>query len=410
MQRKLAIALIIFTILGVGGYFAYEYVKQRPPRFLLEILSSWRPPAPPLPAGDTAPLTVPAGWSATIFARDIPAARVLVRDPQGTMLVSQTKEGKVTALLDAGGDGIADESVTVLENLRQPHGMLFLCPNPRDFANCRLYVAETGKLDVYRYDTGTYRAVFEKTLATFPTGGGHYTRTLLLEPSGKQILASIGSSCNVCEEGDARRASVQAIDVATGVMERFAWGLRNTVFMALHPVTGEVWGTDNGRDLIGDDIPPDEVNIIREGRWYGWPWFYGKNVEDMDFSPRARPSFAEVAIPSHIDLPAHSAALGLAFVPEEGWPEDWWHDLLVAYHGSWNRSEPTGYKVVRIELDPQGNPTGEVHNVVTGFLAEGGDEGDAAGRPVGILAEPGGVFYVSDDRAGAVYRIAWTGR
>src|SRR3989344_6739312 len=147
MQRRLAISLVVIAALLAGGYYAYQYIKELPPTWLIKLVTATRPPPPPLPEGDEAPLTVPEGWRATIYSREAPGARVLVRDPQGAMVASLMKEGKIVALPDADGNGVADESITVLANLRQPHGMLFMCPNPRDFENCRLYVAETGKLD-----------------------------------------------------------------------------------------------------------------------------------------------------------------------------------------------------------------------------------------------------------------------
>lgn len=404
------IILLAIVLLGAGGYFAYEYVKQKPPSWLISLINRSNTP-PPLPPGDLAPLTVPEGFAATIYARDIPGARVMTRDPKGALLVSQTQQGTIVALPDLDGDGRADETITILEGLDRPHGIRVICSNTGfasvDQDDCTLYVAETGALKAYRYDADTYTASQPRTLATFPTDGGHYTRTLLQHPDGR-LLISVGSSCNVCRERNAMRATVQALDLATGAISTFATGLRNTVFMALHPVTGEVWGTDNGRDLIGDDIPPDEINVIREGTNYGWPACYGKNVYDTDFDARSEPSCAGFT-PSHIDLQAHSAALGLAFVPEEGWPEAWWHDLIVAYHGSWNRSEPTGYKVVRIDLDDNGAlQSGGVQDFVTGFLAPGASRNQAIGRPADVMIEPGGVLYISDDHAGAIYRIART--
>ena len=207
------------------------------------------------------------------------------------------------------------------------------------------------------------------------------------------------------------RATVQEIDLSTNKTTTFASGLRNTVFMAIDPVIGEVWGTDNGRDLIGDDIPPDEVNIIEQGKNYGWPICYGANIHDTDFDssrslPAGRQACADM-VPPHIELQAHSAALGIAFIPEEGWPEDMGNDILIAYHGSWNRSEPTGYKVIRFNLNQRSRDAiGGPIDFLTGFLPEGSnDTDDAIGRPVGILAEPGGIIYISDDRAGAIYRI-----
>lgn len=354
---------------------------------------------PPLPAGDLAPFAAPEGFTATIFSRDVPGARVMTRDSKGTMLVSETKDGRVVALPDMDNDGKAEKVVTVLEGLKQPHGILVSCASAD---SCLLYVAETGALKSYEYNPETFAATSPKELATFPTGDGHYTRTLLMHPDGKRLLISVGSSCNVCTEGDPRRATVQQLDLASGVMTPYATGLRNTVFMAVNPVDGTVWGTDNGRDVIGDDMPPDEVNVIEEGMAYGWPRCYGKNIQDTDFDGRqyfVSPCANDT--PSYIDLPAHSAALGLAFIPEEGWPEDMRNDLLIAYHGSWNRSDPTGYKVVRIDLD-EGFASSDF---LSGFLPEGGKESDALGRPVGVMTEPGGVVYVSDDRAGAIYRI-----
>ena len=164
-----------------------------------------------------------------------------------------------------------------------------------------------------------------------------------------------------------------------------------------------MWATEMGRDLLGDNIPPDEINIIQEGGWYGWPWFYGKNIEDHSWTTGI-PIYAFESIPSHIDLQAHSAPLGLAFVPEEGWPKGYWYNLFVSYHGSWNRSVPTGYKVVRIKLDSKGNYLG-TEDFITGWLTSSG----VLGRPVDILVQPGGTMYISDDKAGVIYKVVYNG-
>ena len=408
-NRAATWVLVILIVLGVGVYYAYEYIKESPPRFLIALFTNTKPAAP-LPQGDLAPLEAPPGFTATIFSRDVPGARVMTRDQRGNLIVSLTAKGKVVALPDLNIDMRADRVVTVLAGLKQPHGLLIDCPDTgfasADQDACTLYVAETGAVKSYSYDADTMSATYVATLAALPTGGGHFTRTLLMHPDGRRLLVSIGSSCNVCDEESPLRASVQQIDLTTKEISTFASGLRNTVFMATDPVTGEVWGTDNGRDLIGDDVPPDEVNILEKGKQYGWPFCYGKNVQDTDFDSRDLDP-CSVMSPAHIELQAHSAALGLAFIPEEGWPETMGNDLLVAYHGSWNRSEPTGYKVVRFDLDQRSrNSLGGPIDFLTGFLPEGShDTDDATGRPVGILAEPGGIVYISDDRAGAIYRI-----
>ncbi len=410
MRLKSLLVILMLVALIIGGYTTYTYLKEKPPTWLVKLVTNTKPP-PPLPAGDIAPLEVPPGFTATIFSRDVPGARVMTRDSKGTLLVSETSQGRVVALPDVDTDGKADDVKIILSGLNQPHGILVLCPDTgsasADQDACVLYVAETGTLKSYSYDADTFTATYQKTLATFPTGGGHYTRTLLEHPDGKHILISVGSSCNVCNEDDPMRASVQSLELSTGKISMFASGLRNSVFLAVDPVFGEVWATDNGRDLIGDDIPPDEVNIIEEGKDYGWPLCYGANVHDTDFDKRQYirdPCSDKTA--AHIALQAHSAALGLAFIPEEGWPEDMRLDLLVAYHGSWNRSTPTGYKVVRFDLNASREAVGMPKDFVTGFLAAGAKRDEAIGRPVGILAEPGGIAYISDDRAGAIYRIS----
>ena len=228
-------------------------------------------------------------------------------------------------------------------------------------------------------------------------------------------MISVGSSCNVCFESDSRRAKILKYDTATGKTTDFAKGIRNAVFLAIHPVTGKIWATEMGRDLLGDDIPPDEINIISSPSTssgqnsvpnFGWPICYGKNIHDAVFDKNIyirNPCMEPFEIGSHIDLQAHSAPLGLAFFPEEGWPEEYWRNLLVAYHGSWNRTVPTGYKIVRFKLDAQGKVLSGPEDFMTGWLTTEG----ALGRPVDILIEPGGKIYISDDKAGVVYLVKY---
>ena len=351
--------------------------------------------------------TIPAGFSSfTEFANDIPDARTLVMAPGGVLLVAQPKEGTISALPDSNGDGKAERAI-VIDGLDRPHGMAFRCTKVETPDVCDFYVAEESMLSLFAYDAVTMKATKKKTLIELPSSGAlgaHKTRSLIFLPSPNedQLLISIGSTCNVCEEGDNRFASVLIYHIISGKVEHYATGLRNAVYMTLHPVTGEVWATEMGRDGLGDDIPPDEVNVVQAGEWYGWPWFYGKNIEDTKYSPNARPSFARVAKESHVDIPAHSAPLGIAFVPEEGWPEEYWFNALVAYHGSWNRSTPTGYKVVRMIFDNEGAYQG-TEDFITGWLLS---DGETIGRPADVLALSGGVLYVSDDQAGRVYRLS----
>ncbi len=322
-------------------------------------------------------------------------------DPVGNLLVSIPAEGKIVA---------AEKNLTIVEGLNRPHGMAFRCLDVENPQICKFYIAETDQVAEYDYDAENLRAINKKKLFDLPGGGNHFTRTIMFEPypNENKMLVSVGSSCNVCREEDSRRAKILEYDFKTGKLSDFAIGLRNSVFMAIHPVTGDIWATEMGRDLIGDNIPPDEVNIIKKGKNYGWPICYGKNIHDDAFDKNTyirNPCMEPFETPSYIDIQAHSAPLGLAFFPEDppvgGWPEEYWYNLLVAYHGSWNRTEPTGYKIVRYKLDAQGNYLGQ-EDFITGWLD---DNGKVYGRPVDIIIQPGGTIFVSDDKAGAIYKI-----
>lgn len=354
------------------------------------------------------PLQLPNGFSLSLFAEDLGNPRVLKEDPQGELVVSLTQQGKVVALPDEDRDGKADRQVVLINGLRNPHGLAFRCSEKpagdAENPTCLLYVAETHQISVYTYDPKTLQAEFQKKLVDLPGGGGHFTRTLLFlpPPDDQQLLISVGSSCNVCEETDERRAHVLVYDTQTGSLTNFASGLRNAVFLAVHPQTHQVWATEMGRDQLGDDLPPDEINILREGRHYGWPYCYGKQIPDQTFlsGTETTADFCGTTESSYFDLPAHSAPLGLAFFPQTGWPEEYRNDLLVAYHGSWNRTVPTGYKLVRFHLNNQGVLQGQ-EDFVTGWLTQ---DNLALGRPVDILIRDGSIF-ISDDKAGIIYRL-----
>ncbi len=354
------------------------------------------------------PLNAPEGFTISLFAKNLGDPRVMALDPQGTLLVSIPSQGKVVAVVDKDNDGTADETALVAEHLNYPHGLVLHCVN-----TCKLYIAETSMINEYVYDSTTHRANKKRKIVDIPSGGRHKTVTLTLAPPPfeNKLFASVGSSCDVCYEDNEKRGSILLVDVMSGKTEVYAKGLRNSVFMALHPSTGKLWATEMGRDQLGDNLPPDEVNIIEQGKHYGWPVCYGKNMHDTKFDSKRYikdPCTPTSYMPSHVDIPAHSAPLGLSFIPEEGWPESYRHHLFVAYHGSWNRSEPTGYKVVKYALDSKGNlqQGGQSEDFITGWLDK---DIISWGRPVDILTLPGGVMYISDDKAGFIYRVSYHG-
>ena len=344
------------------------------------------------------PLKIPVGFSLSIFANNLGNPRVIVFDPVGNLLVSIPSQGRIVALPDLNHDGIADEPLALVENLNKPHGLAFRCDSG-SAKNCQLYVAETDGVSVYDYTTDPIRAFNGNKIIDLPGGGNHFSRTLLFDQNKNKLFIAVGSSCNACVEKDWRRAKILTANPDGTDLKVYASGLRNAVFMANHPVTKTMWVTEMGRDFLGDDLPPDEINIIKENGNFGWPYCYGKNILDKDFDPnKSCDSFES----SHIDIPAHSAPLGLAFFPEKGWPQEFRYNLLVAYHGSWNRTQPTGYKIVRYRLDREGNYLGE-EDFVSGWL----QGGEALGRPVDILISDKGTIYISDDKAGLIYRMEY---
>lgn len=409
MKKNIFILLgiAIFGILLWAGNFYWRNLRgsgpafRPPPADIAKIIEESQKRERPSINTTGFPLKLPPGFSISIFAKELTAPRVMIWDSEKTMLVSITGEGKIVALPDKDGNGVADEVRNVVVGLKKPHGLAMKCK-----MSCTLYVAETDKVLAYDYDPKSFTVSNRRKVIALPGGGGgHFTRTILFLPPPEEdrILISVGSTCNVCEEHDWRRAKVLVVREDGGDLEVFASGLRNAVFMASHPESHKVWVTEMGRDLLGDDTPPDEINIIEKGKNYGWPICYGKNVHDTDFDKNVyvRPPCTEpFETPSYIDIPAHSAPLGLAFIPKGVWPEDYTDDLLVVYHGSWNRTVPTGYKVVRFLLDRRGNYLGE-KDFISGWLT---DEG-ALGRPADLLFSNDGKLFISDDKAGVIYLI-----
>lgn len=411
--RRIIILVVLVLIIVYGGSFLAQNIKG-----IIPLLKSPKSDIAVAIQKEQSPLTIPEGFSISIFADGLGKPRVLARDPVGNLMVSVPSDGKVYVLPDEDSNGVADEVVVAAEGLNKPHGLAQRCA-PLDEEgteyDCVLYIAETNQVAIYSYDRKNLKASFKNKLTDLPVGGNHTTRTLLMHPNGEELLISVGSSCNVCNEKDTRRGTVLSYSFDTKKTNIFAKGLRNSVFLRVHPNTRAVWASEMGRDLLGDDLPPDEINIIDEGKNYGWPTCFGKNIHDTDFDHNVyirNPCLEPFETQSYIDIPAHSSPLGLAFIPENSnWPEEYWNNLLVAYHGSWNRSVPTGYKIVRFLLDEKGNILRSlsdgsiVEDFVTGWFT---DSSEVLGRPVDILIDPDGTMFVSDDRTGVIYRVVYT--
>ena len=347
---------------------------------------------------DLSQLKAPDGFHISVFADDIDGARMLIFSPGGVLLVSESGEGKVVALPDPNNSGKAERTVIVLSGLNEPHGLAFY--------QGKLYVAENDKVRSYEWDEKNLRATNPRKLADLPTGGGHSTRSILFH--GGKMYISAGSSCNVCIEKDPRRATVMEFNPDGSGQKIFAKGLRNAVGVALNPKTDTVWVTVNGRDWLGDDLPPETIyDLGKNGGDAGWPYCYGDRVPDSNFTKPGDDRCNSVLEPK-VQMQAHSAPLGLAFYEGTQFPAEYQNNIFLAFHGSWNRNIPTGYKVVRVRLDANGQPQGGAQDFITGFVAPGETKkGRWMGRPVGVVFGSDGSMYLSDDAANAVYRITY---
>jgi glucose/arabinose dehydrogenase len=347
---------------------------------------------------DLAQLKAPPGFHISVFAEEVDGARMMAFSPGGVLLVSESGEGNVVALPDPKHAGKAQRTVNVLSGLNEPHGLAFY--------EGKLYVAENDKVRRYDWDEANLRASNPKPLADLPGSGGHSTRSLLFH--GGKMYVSAGSSCNVCIEKDPRRAAVTEFNPDGSGQKIFAKGLRNAVGLAVNPKTDTVWVTVNGRDWLGDNLPPETIyDLGKDGGDAGWPYCYGDRVPDSNFTKPGDNRCKSVIAPK-VQMQAHSAPLGLAFYEGSGFPAEYRNNIFVAFHGSWNRSVPTGYKVVRVKLDDKGQPQGGAEDFITGWLAPGETKkGRWMGRPVGIVFGSDGAMYLSDDAAGLIYRVTY---
>ncbi len=398
MKRYLLVLGIVFLIAGLGWWAKQSIGDLRPvmlppEKSLPEIIQqvTVQPKKQPLGQPVNFPLRLPEGMGISVFAKDLGPARDLQMSPQGTLLVSVTKAGKVLALPDKDDNGEVDESKTALSGLRNPHGLAFF--------NGMLFVAEETKVSRYFWDENLLEARLDKKLFDLPSGGRHFTRSLAFDSQGR-LFVSIGSTCDVCYEKDPFLAAIIVSDQEGATPQLYAKGLRNAVFINFNQQGNELWSTEMGRDFLGDNLPPDEINLIKQNGDYGWPICYGNNIHDTAFDKNTyiRDPCAD-KIPPVFAIPAHSAPLGLVFINSPQLPDDWQGDLLVAYHGSWNRSVPDGYKVVRLKMN--GDQISGSEDFITGFL----QGSSALGRPVDLEFDNQGTLYISDDKAGAVYRV-----
>ncbi len=377
-----------------------------------------------------ASLRLPPGFKVDVFTRDIDGPRVMRVAPNGDIFVAETQQGRITVLKPAAdGTSVASSSVFA-SGLMRPFGMQFY---PDGATPQWLYVAEENRVIRFRYGAGDGKATGEPEVVASPlapTGGGHYTRDLVFSPDGRRMFVAVGSLSNVAEDmpektadeikaweaergvgaawgREENRADVLVFDVgANRPGKPYATGIRNCVALAVQPGSGDLWCTVNERDGLGDYLVPDYSTRVREGGFYGWPWYYMGDKEDPRHAG-ARPDLKGKTLTPDVPYEAHSAAVGFTFYTatsgRSAFPAEYVGDAFAVFHGSWNRADRTGHKVVRVPIE-NGAPTGEYVDFLVGFITP---DGKPWGRPSYITALNDGALLLGDDDGDVIYRISY---
>ncbi len=430
--QSLVVGVVVLVICACGG-------SARLP------VSAGEGPTPSLPAPQrslipTVNVAKAIGWSGeqtpramdgaavNAYARLLQHPRSLLVLPNGDVLVAETnappspdnntgikgwffkryqKKGgsgvpsanRIVLLRDANGDGIAERRFVLLKDLHSPFGMAVIGGS--------LYVANTDAIVRYPYADGdTVIVAAGATLVALPAGpiNHHWTKTLVASPDGSTLYVSVGSNSNVAEKGigvEAERASIWAVNVASGSYRVYATGLRNAAGLAIEPSTGAVWAAVNERDELGGDLVPDYMTAVREGGFYGWPYSYFGQHLDKRVKPQ-RPDLVANAIVPDYALGAHTASLGLTSSYGSTLGPKFAHGMFIGQHGSWNRKPASGYRVIFVAF-AEGKPVGAPIDVLTGFLNA---KGNAMGRPVGVVVDRRGALLVADDVGNTVWRVS----
>lgn len=379
-----------------------------------------------IPKPANAELKTMPGFTVAPFVTGMIGARVLRTAPNGDIFLALSRpEGKIM-VIRTGPDMNNPKVETFAAGLRDAYGIAFYPPGPNPNW---VYVGEFGKVVRFPYKNGdlTASGAPETVVSDLATGGNHWTRDVAFSPDGKTMYVAVGSASNVAERMGPRPADFAAFEKSHSpgsAWDREEWranvltytpdgkdkkvfasGVRNCSGLTVQPGTGVVYCATNERDLLGDNLPPDYVTSVKQGAFYGWPWYYIGDHEDTRPGGGRRPDLADKVTMPDVLVQPHSAPLGIAFNPGGQFPADWTGDAFVALHGSWNRALRTGYKIVRLPFK-NGKPTGAYQDLVVGFVA---DNQDVWGRPVDVDFAKDGSLLFSDDGNGVVYRVAYKG-
>jgi glucose/arabinose dehydrogenase len=346
------------------------------------------------PPAQPATLTVPAGFTANVFAADVTGGRLMAISPDGVLHVARQGKGDIVALPDKDKDGKADKVEVVVSGLTRPHHVLF--------RNGFLYIATNPAVLRVKYANGKVEGTPEKFIDLPVSTTSHWTRTLAFDKQGKLYVA-IGSSCNSCEEEDARRTTIMVYNADGTGGRAFAKGLRNAIGFDIDPRTGVMWANDMGQDQLGDDFPPDEINRIEDGKHYGFPYLIGNNQPNTLLTNPKGGMKASEATPPAFEIPPHASPIDMRFYTGKAFPNTYRGALLLVLHGSGGnyKKERIPGSVKRVVFK-NGKPVA-LEDFVTGFV----QNGQVLGRPAGIVTGPNGELFISDDNKGFIYRVTY---
>jgi len=359
----------------------------------------------PQPAGAW-PQALP-GFKVERYAEGLTQPREIRRAPNGDLFVADSKLGQVLVFRGITTDGKAKQQSVFATGLKQNFGIAFypLGDNPQ-----WVYVGNTNSVVRFPYKSGDLKASgpAQTVIAEIPAGGGHWTRDLAFSPDGTKLFVSVGSASNVNDPdthpNEAHRANILEYTPDGKFVKIYAAGIRNPVGIAFNPTTGQLWCSVNERDMLGDNLVPDYITSVKEGGFYGWPWYYMGNHQDPRLEGK-HPELAEKVIVPDVLLQPHNASLELTFYEGNQFPTQYRGDIFAAEHGSWNKSNRAGYEVIRVPLE-DGKAKGEYEDFLTGFVTA---DGHVWGRPVGVAVASDGSLMVTDDGSKSIWRVSYHG-
>lgn len=356
----------------------------------------------------------PAGFKVDLYADGLANPRLIRTAPNGDVFLAESAAGEVKVFRGVKGDGRAEQSQVFASGLKQPFGIAFypLGPNPE-----WVYVANTDSVVRFPYQNGDLKArgaqqvvVPELPGGGLLRGGGHWTRDVAFSLDGKKMFVSVGSRSNVDDAdnnpAEFHRADILEFNPDGSGLRVYAWGIRNAVGIAVNPKTGELWGSVNERDELGDNLPPDYITHFQDGGFYGWPWWYIGPHQDPRHKGK-HPELKDKVITPDVLIQPHNASLEMTFYQGDQFPAQYRGDIFASEHGSWNRARRTGYEVIRVPLHQQGHATGEYEDFLTGFTTS---DGKVWGRPVGVAVGKDGALLVSDDGSKSIWRVSYVGK